>query len=187
MSTIALWVLVLFETGLLLLLLRVLGELRQKGVLSSVRNSLPSETWGLNVGEQAPSFTATDFDGNVVHLEDFEGHRRILAFILPGCSSCADAIRVLNTTLHTENGMKVMVIGGPVGDLNHAYATEHNAQMPILTPVPDFDRELYRIRGVPFVFVLDEMGVIRAKGIMHEVEQLQHLLAQAFASVQVSG
>lgn len=46
---IVLGVLQLFEIGLLMLLLRGLGELRQR------RECSTSETWGIAVGEPAPS------------------------------------------------------------------------------------------------------------------------------------
>ncbi len=84
-SIIALWVLVLFETVLLVLLLRALGQIKQQGGVSGNQVQASGEG-GLSPGKKAPSFTATDYEGRVVRLDDFQGQRRILAFILPGCS-----------------------------------------------------------------------------------------------------
>lgn len=185
MSIIALWVLVLFETGLLLLLLRALGELRQKGTLASTdRRSL--NRGGLAVGEKAPSFVAIDYDDNQISLEGYQGQRRILAFISPGCSACSGAIETLNVFLKKEQGVTVLVLGELNSSRNHAYATEHSAQMPILTPTPGVEEELYRVRALPFVFVIDEVGIIRAKGVVNESEHLQMLLLEAFPHVPVS-
>ncbi|MGH2494179.1 MAG: peroxiredoxin family protein [Ktedonobacteraceae bacterium] len=182
---IALWALVLFETGLLLLLLRALGELKQHGILSPAKSLEPADIWGLPVGEHAPLFTVTDQNGKSVRLEDFQGRRRILAFVLPGCSSCDDTIHILHAFSLTDSSILVLVIGGSDRDLNNAYAGEE-AQLPVLTPVPGFSGELYRLRSVPFVFILDEAGIIRAKGVVQEIEQLQRLLMAAFPSVPVS-
>ena len=185
-SSIALWILVLFETGLLLLLLRALGELRQRGTFSPRGDMESPETWGLAIGEQAPSFLATDQDGKAVRLDDFQGQRRVLAFILPGCSSCTDTMKALNTFVRNEGDAPVLVIGGSDRELNQAYAVEHDAEMSILTPALGFDGERFRIRGVPFIFVLDEAGVIRAKGAVYGIEQLQELLTKAFALAPTS-
>ncbi|MGI9060488.1 MAG: peroxiredoxin family protein [Ktedonobacteraceae bacterium] len=179
-SIIALWLLVLVETGLLLLLLRALGQLRQNGI-PSVKQGQSSDEWGLAVGEKAPSFVATDYEDKPVRLDDLQGQRRLLAFILPGCSSCSYTIKALHIYAQREDGVTVLVIGGPDRDINHAYALEHDTDIVVLTPSPGFYAELYRIRGVPIAFVIDEVGVIRAKGVVNNHEQLQQLLTEAFA------
>ncbi|HVB23008.1 MAG TPA: hypothetical protein VNG51_13785 [Ktedonobacteraceae bacterium] len=64
---IVLGVLELFETVLLVLLLRVLGQMKQQGSFAS--NQLPPpQEGGLAVGKQAPSFTVSDDKGNSIHL-----------------------------------------------------------------------------------------------------------------------
>jgi peroxiredoxin len=141
---------------------------------------------GLSPGKKAPSFTATDYEGRVVRLDDFQGQRRILAFILPGCSSCTGTMSALNSFVQSEDVTKVFVIGGSDRELNHAYALEHETHLTVLTPTRDFHAGLYQIQGVPFVFVIDEAGIIRAKGVVNEDEQLQRLLAGAFALTSVS-
>jgi peroxiredoxin len=182
---IALCVVVLFETGLLLLLVRGFGQMKQQGAFTRKPASSSGE-WGLAIGDKAPSFIATDYEERPIRLDDFQGQRRILVFILPGCSSCADTIKVLNTILSDEPNLTVLVVGSSNRDQNRAYATEHDARMPILTFASGFDSELYHIQGAPFAFVIDEAGIIRAKGILHAHEQLQRLLGKAFASVPVS-
>lgn len=147
--------------------------------------SQSSEAWGLDIGVHVPSFTATDYKGNVIHLDDLQGQRRILVFILPGCTSCVDAINVLNAELSDRKDLTTLMIGGSNREQNIAYGLEHKASMPVLTFTPGFDNELYRIRGVPFAFAIDEAGIIRAKGILHDPEHLRHLLAKAFASLPI--
>lgn len=176
----------LFETGLLLLLLKMLGELKQRGLLSTVSQAEWLQNRGLPVGEQAPSFTAINDDGNTVNLNDFLGQRCILAFISPGCSACAETVEALNAALRAEQNLVVLLIGGTDHEANHAYAVEHDAQMSILTPASDATQELYRVRGVPFVFVLDKAGIICAKGVVNEGKHLQDLLTSAFTPVTTS-
>ena len=139
---------------------------------------------GLAVGTQAIPFTLTDERGTTVQVADFEGRRWLLAFISPGCPACKDLIGILNTLLGTEPDMPVVVIGGADSELNQTYAREHGARMPIFTLPPGLDKD-YLIQGVPFVFLLDATGNIRAKGVVNTSEHLQDLLHTALTPVPV--
>ena len=182
MSIGALWILVLFETVLLLLLLRALGELRQKGMLLSGEAMQSSALGGLEVGEQAPSFTASDQDGNVIELEDIK-KRRVLAFVSPSCSACDSTLQVLKTVKQDQRVEVVLVVGSSNSEENRRYAAKHDLQMPLLTPGSEVVEGLYHVHGFPLVFVLDEVGMIRAKGGVNHEKQLRDLLDVAFALV----
>ena len=184
-SIIALWIVVIIETVLLLLLLRALGALRQKGGFSSeIRQRTPDDD-GLPLGEQAPSFTAMEYDGNMVKMEQFRSPR-ILTFVLPGCSACIGAIEALNAIIENEPTLTVMVLGSPDREANRTFAIECGAHMPILAPTSSLlAKETYQLQGFPFVFVLDEEGRILAKGVVNSNEHVQELLTSAFASVTV--
>lgn len=176
-SIIALWVLVLFETVLLVLLLRALGEMRQQGRLSAGSSQRQSE---LNVGEQAPSFTANAYGNESIRLENVRGRKSVLAFVSPGCSACAGAIEALNTLQGEDHNLALLVIGDADEQKNHAFALEHQAQMPILAANASLALDVYRIRGFPFVYLLDEQQIIRAKGTVNNYEHLQALMTVAF-------
>ncbi len=179
-SNVALWIVVIFETVLLLLLLRVLGEMRQNRHVPSSNDPLND---GIPVGEQAPDFDAKDQQGRVVNLRNFQGRWRILAFVSPGCKACKETIGVLNDTQRNRQQLTVLLVGEQDFQQNQEYAHEHKAQMPILTPAHNLARNIYRIQGVPFVFILDENGIIRAKGIVNEPDHMQELLKRAFDTV----
>ncbi|MEO8970393.1 MAG: TlpA disulfide reductase family protein [Ktedonobacteraceae bacterium] len=180
MSIIALWVLVLFETTLLLLLLRVLGDLRQRGSISSKEGTYALEEWGLPIGEKAPSFVVKDETGKTIRFEDFRGKRRIITFISPECHACSTTIEALNEFQRGKRAIALLVIGELDRESNLAYARKNNAQMPILTPQRDLAMEVYRCRAIPFTFILDEDGIIRAKDLTTDGEALEMLLEAAF-------
>lgn len=180
---IALGILELFETVMLVLLLRAFGEIRQKGFLAPTADVEYPDIGGLAVGQIAPPFLATTYEGEFVKLEDFKGRRLVLAFISPGCSACAGAIKVLNEMMQQKKNYTFVAIGGGDGELNKAYAIEHKAQMPILTPQSNFEKDEYQTPMIPFVFLLDETGVIRARGPVNHRGHLQNLLTVAFAIV----
>jgi methylamine dehydrogenase accessory protein MauD len=180
-SNIVLWLVVVCETGLLLLLLRAIGELRQQGILPTVDKD-GANTGGLAVGEQAPTFIATDYASNEVSLEDFRGMQRILAFVSPGCPACANTIEALNALIQTRQDVKVLVVGGPNREHNQRFAVEYKAKMPILTASPTLLSETYHISGVPFIFAIDESGIILAKKVVNNSQHMQALIATAFPS-----
>lgn len=173
--------LVLFETILLLLLLRALGELRQQGKLTS-----SASRQVVSIGDQAPDFTASDSDGNTLRLEDLCGRPVLLAFVSPSCPACAGTIDAFNTLLQEKPEMSQLIVGGPNMRQNRDYALEHQARMPLWTAPPRVPLELYGIPGVPFVFVLDDDLIVRAGGTVNEYAHLTAVVKTAFGSTAIS-
>ncbi len=174
----------IFETVLLVFLLRGFGQMKQQGGFAGSQLQSPQE-WGLAIGEKAPAFTGTDQDGNTVNVETYRGQRRILAFVAPGCSVCADVIAAMNAVVREKPDMVVLAVGDSDVERNHAYAVEHHASMPILATPSPVDKELYRVQGVPFVFIVDETDTIRAKSIVNDSERLHAVLQSAFPPITV--
>lgn len=183
-SNVALWVVVLFETVLLLLLLRALGELKQS-ISSSQGYGQPQDTMGIALGEQAPSFLAKNHKGDIVRFEDFAGRKRILAFISPGCADCKFIAEAINSMPQDEQYLDWIVVGGLDSESNNSYAVENHLRIPVLTPQPGLNADVYHIQAIPFVFLIDEIGIIRAKGIVTQPDQLRKLLATAFPTTPV--
>ncbi len=183
-SYVVLWGLVLLETVFLVLLLRALGELRQqlKLVLRTSGTQEPNvEMGGLEVGERAPSFTARDQHGNTIKLDNWQGQRRLLAFVSVSCTTCQKTIEFLNDLLQRERDLQVMVVAMDHDwATNREFAEKNRAQMPVLTTDTDVARELYHVRMISAVFALDERGMIRAKMLVNEREHLRDLLAEAY-------
>jgi methylamine dehydrogenase accessory protein MauD len=175
---IVLGVLQLFEIGLLVLLLRGLGELKQQGFFSKKPSKSPDE-WGLPIGEQAPLFDAVDQHGQTIRLKDMHGRKCLLAFISPGCAPCVETIEMLNRFLQENLDIAVLLIGSTDRRHNSAFANEYSVTIPIVT----LDAKIsdhYGIKARPFGFVLDESGTIRAKGPLNQREHLDVLLTIAF-------
>lgn len=175
MSNVALWVIVLFETVLLLLLLRALGALRQQGFSQSMNPIIDD---GPEIGEQAPPLLAKDQNGNLVSLENLQGRWCILAFVSPGCSACIGTIKALNTYLESKQDFTVLVIGGTKREQNKVFAETSDSQVSILTLDTDI-ADSYRIRGFPLVLILDPRGIVITRGIVNEYQHLQGLIKEA--------
>lgn len=182
MSIIILWAIVLVEMCLLLLLLHALGELRTQGFGSShQKQTSASDLGGLEIGEIAPLFVALNQHGQEIKLADFRGMYCILAFVSAGCKSCDGTAGALQSLHHENPDTSVLFVGTPLAQRNIEYSARHQLRFPLLTPTSDQIQKLYRVRSVPFVFVLDNLGVIRAKGVVSEVEHARSLLHLASA------
>ncbi len=179
-SIVALWVLVLGETALLLLLLRGLGQLRLQSKTTSGVNTIMPKDWGPAIGMQVPSFTAEDPQHRRVSLEDYQGRKQLLLFISPTCSACARAIESLNVLHQQEPDLELLVLGSTDYKANQAYVMEHQLPVPILTPEQDLAREIYDIKAIPYAFMLDEQGKVRAKDMATQENILQRLFEEAF-------
>jgi methylamine dehydrogenase accessory protein MauD len=158
--------------------------MKQQGVLfKNQEQSLGGS--GLAVGEKAPSFVAMDQNGQTFKMDDFKGRKRILAFITPGCTPCAETIEVLNAFSQDAHAVVVLIVGNTDRQQNMLYAVEHHAQMPILTPDATVD-DFYQIRMKPFAFVIDEDGIVRAQGGLNNREHLEGLLTMAYPAMSIS-
>jgi peroxiredoxin len=143
--------------------------------------SLPDDPYagGLSVGEQAPLFTAFDQTGMPQNLSDYIGQRYILGFVLPGCTVCPGALKALHRLHQDEPDLAILIMGGADEARNRAYGQQHDVHLPFLTPDSQLVEQTYRVRGFPLLFVLDQTGVIRAKGVVNTYGHLQVLLRSA--------
>lgn len=104
----------------------------------------------------------------------------MLAFVSPGCSACPKAIIALKQILHDEPGIVTLIISHANDERNRTYATEQGVDIPFLTVTPDLFWKQYGVDHVPFVYLLDEAGQVRAKGVVNLVEHLQVLLRATY-------
>ncbi len=82
------------------------------------------------------------------------GPRRLLAFVSPTCPIC-ERLRPSLPAAARAGGLVAQVVSDP--DLEVAYG----------------------VPGVPFVVVLDELGVVRSKGTVNSLEQIEGLIDTA--------
>lgn len=64
----------------------------------------------LEVGQTAPDFVLTDFDGNEVRFSDFAGKPVFLDFWARWCPACTNEMPFINE-LHSEFGESLVIIG----------------------------------------------------------------------------
>jgi len=171
-SQIALWVLLLVMAGLQLALLRQVGVIHERiapmGALTLDKG--PKE------GENAPLFDLLDIRKRRVKVGGASGKSSLIFFLSPSCPVCKKMLPILKSSSRTEANWLDIVLA------SDGEAAEHerfvNAQglgdFPYL-----LSQELgmtYRVGKLPYAVLIDEAGVIRAKGLINTREHLESLI-----------
>ncbi len=134
----------------------VLALARQVGVLHlrlGPRGALEIDTEGPAVGEAPPPISATAASGSTLVLGG-PGAPRLVMFSSPTCPVCEDVAPSIPAAARAAR------------------------LVPQVVHDPDAERA-YEIPGTPFILVLDDLGVVRAKGTVNNLEQLEGLVDTA--------
>jgi len=143
----------------------------------------------IDVGDQAPDFTATASDGRAVSLADFRDKQTVVLFFYPRdnspvCTQEACAFRDAYEDF-VKAGAAVIGISGDSDESHRSFAAEQ--RLPYIL-IADADGALRQLFGVPksmFVlpgrvtYVIDRGGIVRLKfnsqlfGSQHVEEALQ--------------
>ena len=134
----------------------------------------------IKVGDKPPGFQIPDQDKSVRSMNDFMGHRTVLAFF-PGAftSICTREMCKFRDSAQAFMDFGAQVVGISVNDpfTNKAFAQSNNLQFPILS---DYLRETIKMYDVfhedfaglkgytaakRSVFILDEAGTLRYKWV----------------------
>jgi len=134
----------------------VVALARQIGVLHlrlGPLGALEVDDEGPPLGEAPPLRSARDRAGVAVPVGG-AGPQRLLAFVSPTCPICEQVLPSLPAAADAS-GLELQVVSDP--ELERAY----------------------RVPGVPFVVVFDEVGVVRSKGTVNTLEQVEGLVDTA--------
>ena len=144
------WVLVVLLCVVVVALARQVGTLHLR---LGPRGALEIDTEGPPLGEAPPAIAALDDRGAQV-LVGGTGDPRLIVFSSPTCTVCREIAPAVPAAARS---------GGLVPLILHDPEAEH----------------AYDVPGTPFVLVMDEAGVVRAKGTVNNLEQLEGLVDTA--------
>jgi hypothetical protein len=147
---VAQWVLLLVLCVVVVALARQVGTLHLR---LGPRGALEIDTEGPALGDLVPAFDARGADGAPTVLGG-PGPRRLILFSSPTCIVCREVAPAILTAAQA---------GGLLAQVVHDPEAERTFDVP----------------GTPFVLVLDELGVVRAKGTVNNLEQVEGLVDTA--------
>ncbi|MFM8322183.1 MAG: TlpA family protein disulfide reductase [Chloroflexota bacterium] len=148
------WGRVLAWIGLLALLVLVFFGLRR------------AQAGSFEVGQQAPDFTLTTFDGQTYKLSELRGKVVVLNFWASWCKPCEQEAADLEAAWKLYEGRGDVLFLGVAWTDTDAQSMVYLNKFGITYPNgPDMRTKMsqaYRITGVPETFVIDRNGVLAA-------------------------
>lgn len=171
-SYVVLWALVLVLCMVVVALARQIGTLHMR---LGPRGALEIDSEGPALGEAPPPIEIESLAGETITIGG-PGVARVLMFVSPGCHICEQVLPSLRAIAGDGAYAPIVVSDGD------AYETSSGLELrdiavPVI-PGPGVARE-YTVPGTPYVVVLDHLGVVRAKGTVNNLEQVEGLLDTA--------
>ena len=172
-SYIVLWVLVAVLSLVVFALVRQIGVLHDRiaptGALMLAK--------GLAVGEPAPVVTVSDLDGVSRNVGGARGDGRntLVMFVSPTCPVCKVLLPVLKSSARTEHSWLDILLAsdGEVAKQTEFRKQNGLASLPyILSPTLGI---AYQVNRLPYAVLLDERGLVLARGLINSREHLESL------------
>lgn len=155
----------------------VFGMVRQIGVLHeriAPMGALMNDR-GPEVGEMAPDLRVTTLDQQQVRLGGGNPSRRsrLLLFVSPTCPVCKKLLPIAKSFAEGER-LDVVLVGDGDLDEQREMIARHGLQgIPYLNS-PHVGMA-FHVGKLPYAVLIDEDGVIRAKGLVNSREHLESL------------
>lgn len=170
-SNFVLWVVVLA------LLVAVFALARQIGVLYervAPMGALVMDN-GPKVGAASPVFALTDLEGLSVNIGTPSPQSTLLFFLSPTCPVCKKLLPILKSAAATEKRWLSVVLASD-GDEAEQRAFIRRARLEAFSYVLSTPLGVtYQVSKLPYAVLLDERGIVRAKGLVNSREQLESL------------
>lgn len=155
---VAQWILLVVLSVIVVALARQVGTLHLR---LGPRGALEIDTEGPSLGDPLPPVEAGGADGAPIMVGG-PGPRRLVLFSSPTCIVCREVAPALPAA-------------AGAADL-----------VPQIVHDPDVERH-FEVPGTPFLLVLDEAGVVRAKGTVNTLEQVEGLVDTADRRMREEG
>lgn len=170
-SNIILWI------AVLVLIVAVFALARQIGILYeriAPMGALMVDT-GPKVGEPAPRMELAALDGQPVTIAAATGRSQLLFFLSPTCPVCKKLLPILKSVKASEGGWLDIVLASDGEPQEHLafYRRARLADFPYVLSA-ELGMTL-RVGKLPYAVLVDEHGLVRAKGLVNSREQLESL------------
>jgi methylamine dehydrogenase accessory protein MauD len=171
-SYVVLWVLVALLTLVVVALARQVGTLHLR---LGPRGALEVDDEGPPLGEAPDRVETVGLDGREAAVGG-PGEPQLLLFVSPGCPICRDVLPSLPAAARAGRLAPYVIVDAGPEESASSYRHQH-VGAPVLS-APEVARD-YRVPGTPYAVVLDVMGVVRGKGTVNNLEQLEGLIDTA--------
>lgn len=156
----------------------LLGIARQVGLLHERSAPLGAmiTDHGPGVGDKAPTFSLIDVKGNKLQIggDNEAGEETMLLFTSPTCPVCEKLLPIVKSVARAE-GIRVMLISDGAEEEHKKFLAKHKLDgLPYVISAEVGMR--FQVGKVPYGVLIDEKGVIKAKGLCNTREHIESLL-----------
>jgi methylamine dehydrogenase accessory protein MauD len=130
---------------------------------------------GPKLGEVSPRFEVPSLAGGNIEIGGKRAHSQLIFFLSPTCPVCKKLLPILKSASQAEKGWLDVVLASD-GDSTQHLAFYRDAKLNQFPYVLSADLGMtYRVSRLPYAVLLDDQGIIRAKGLINNREQLESL------------
>jgi methylamine dehydrogenase accessory protein MauD len=182
-SVAALWVVVIVLATIVWVLLRQVGVLYER--VAPVGALMDSA--GPDVGQPGAALTVSSLEGRAVRVGGGDGRAQLVFFLSPTCAVCKQLLPVLASVRHDEKSWLDVVLASDGDAAKHRDFVVKNGLAEFAYVLSTELGMAYRVQRLPFAVLTDRNGIVRAKGLVNNREQLESLfntLAAGAPSIQ---
>ncbi len=130
---------------------------------------------GPKLGEASPSFDLASLGGGNIAIGGGRSKSQLIFFLSPTCPVCKKLLPILKSASQAEKSWLDVVVASD-GEATQHLAFYRDAKLQQFPYVLSADLGMtYRVSRLPYAVLLDEHGIIRAKGLINNREQLESL------------
>jgi methylamine dehydrogenase accessory protein MauD len=172
-SNILLWLLLAGLAAVVVALVRQIGVLHERigpaGALLLKR--------GLKIGEPVPAIAVTDLSGHGVTIgaPSDRGRSTLLVFLSPTCPVCKVLLPVLKSSRADESAWLELILASDGSGDEHRRFVAANGLRDIPYVLSSELGMSFQVERLPFAAIIDEHGVLRARGLINSREHLESL------------
>ena len=172
-SNIVLWLVVICLVLVLLALTRQLGVLHERiapaGALMINR--------GPAIGEVVPALEVVDLAGRELRIgaARADGRSTLILFVSPTCPVCRALLPVVTSSRAQERDWLEVVLASDGEPAEHRqFVQQHQLQdcSYVLSPALGLS---FQVNRLPFAALIDQAGILRARGLVNSREHLESL------------
>jgi Redoxin len=134
---------------------------------------------GLPPGAPAPAWEAADADGDALSSASFDGRRHLVVFADADCAACDDLVpAVVQASAQGALPPAAVIASTPLDPLPTGWRTPEGAERLVLVGV-ERARDIsdrYRVDVTPTVFLVDEAGIVVARGTPGTLKETSDLV-----------
>lgn len=179
-SYLVLWFLVIVLSVVVVALARQIGTLHLR---LGPRGALELDAEGPALGEAPEAITRTAIDGRAIDIGG-PGRGQVIMFASITCHLCDQVMPSLHVAGRARGAHALVIVDSDEIETEIAFASK-KVTAPVVAAADV--AALYGVPGTPYVVVLDELGIVRAKGTVNNLEQLEGLIDTASDRSQQAG